>query len=138
MKYNMKIRKYLHFLVTILVKVIILIPSISGNLNTKSYATKENNNKNFAPLLGFELALGFLNPGLNIYLLNMVNETFRGNVSCKFDIDVPIIIFGDILINVTSKYVEIKPQNRILLYGGLVLGFGYVNAYIDLPPPVDI
>ena len=46
----MKIRRYLHFLVTILVIVIILIPSINGNLNAKSYATKENNNKNFAPL----------------------------------------------------------------------------------------
>jgi len=68
----------------------------------------------------------------------MGNGTFRGNVSCKFDIDVPIIIFGDFLINVTNKYVEIKPQNKILLYEGLILGLGYVNAYIDLPPPVDI
>lgn len=48
------------------------------------------------------------------------------------------MIFGNSSINISDFYIEIEPQERVLLYRGLILGFGPAEAVLDMPPPIDI
>lgn len=74
---------------------------------------------------------------IEIYIKNIFNETLRGNISCKFTIDATTMIFGG-SINISDYYVEIEPQEQVLLYRGLMCGFGRGEAVLDMPPPINI
>ncbi len=112
-------------------------PSINANVSKASNKSQGNKTDNLSPL-GFQIYNGFRFPGINIYVFNDGNETFRGNVSCIFTVNASIMIFGNSSINISDYYVEIEPRKEVLLYQGLILGFGSVEAVLDMPPPIDI
>ena len=114
-----------------------LAPSINANITKESNNNKEKKTDNLSPQLGYQFYNGFRSPGINLYVINGGNDTFRGNVSCIFTVNASIMIFGD-SINISDYYVEIEPGKEELLYKGLILGFGTIEAVLYMPPPVDI
>ncbi len=117
-------------------------PSINANVSKASIESElveieSKKTDNLSPQLGFQFYNGFRFPGINLYVINGGNETFRGNVSCIFTVNASIMVFGD-SINISDYYVEIEPQEEVLLYQGLILGFGSIEAVLDMPPPIDL
>jgi len=115
-------------------------PSINAEVIVISDRLKETNKDDSTSALGYELWFGPLHPSIYIFIVNYGNETFRGNISCIFTVNTSIMIFGG-TINIIDYYVEIKPypvQERELIYQGLMLGFGAIEAILDMPPPVNM
>ncbi len=135
-KYIEKVNFTKKCLTVAIVLLLIGIATVPTSIN--AYANKESYYNSLTSLmpLGWEINLGFLHPGITIYILNFSNETFQGNVSCKLIIDSTINVFG-CSINITDFYVELEPQERILIYKGLILGFGTSEVVLDMPPPIN-
>jgi hypothetical protein len=131
-------RKGLAVAVILLFIGVAFASSINANVTKASDKSQEIKTSNSAPQLGWELRGGFRYPGINIYVENGGNETFRGNISCKFTINATIMICGNSSINISDFYVEIEPLEQVLLYRGLILGFGSVEAVLDMSPPLNI
>ena len=112
-------------------------PSINANVRITSDKSQEIKKNDLTPKLACIICYGWNYPGIYIYVANGGNETFRGNVSLILTINASILIFGGSK-NITDYYVEIEPYEKLLLYRGLILGFGSANVVIDMPPPLDI
>jgi len=128
-----RIKKLLVIGIIALFIVLEVAPSINANICKESDKNQviKMSNSDFG--LGYEI---WIRPCLKIFIFNDGDETFRGNISLKFTINATIMIFGG-NINFSDFYVELEPQDQILLYKGLVLGFGPVKAVFDMPPPGD-
>jgi len=127
-------KKILTFGIMLLFLGLACAPSINAEVNRTLDKNKEILTDNSTPSVGYKLRIGL---GLDIYVWNYGNDTFRGNVSCKFITNATIMISGG-YINITDYYVELEPQEEVLIYRGLIIGFGFAKAVLDMPPPVNI
>ena len=132
MKKNNFIRKGIAAAIIILFIGLAFAPSTNANISKIIDKNQEIKTNNSTPQLGYILRIGL---GLDIYVWNYGNETFQGNISCTFTTNARIILFNG-YINISDYYLDIEPQEEVRIYRGLIIGFGFAEAVLDMPPPI--